>query len=277
MTVSNEWDDVSHFQGEFQPSRFTVAKATEGSSYSDPMYDGIKARAAAGKHHFAGYHFLREGNAAAQAAWAHRYIGSVPAMLDIETEGSSTPSLSDVVNFVKAYRSLKGVMNVLYLPHWYWANEWKSVSLAPLKALGLHVINSDYSHGKASNSPGFDAYGGIVPFALQYTSKPHDLNIAYMSFEETWSIWTGKPPTAVKPHDHLAGSRMLQLASPNMHGYDVSVVQHRIGVRHAGKPDGVFGPNTSSGVKWWQKQHRLVADGIVGPKTWTSMGIKWIG
>jgi Putative peptidoglycan binding domain/N-acetylmuramoyl-L-alanine amidase len=37
--------------------------------------------------------------------------------------------------------------------------------------------------------------------------------------------------------------------------------------------DGDFGPKTESAVKVWQKANGLVADGIVGAKTWAAMGI----
>ena len=37
------------------------------------------------------------------------------------------------------------------------------------------------------------------------------------------------------------------------------------------RPDGVFGSTTESLVKKWQSDHGLVADGIVGDKTWAAM------
>ena len=37
------------------------------------------------------------------------------------------------------------------------------------------------------------------------------------------------------------------------------------------RPDGSFGPTTENLVKQWQNAHGLVADGIVGDKTWNAM------
>lgn len=37
--------------------------------------------------------------------------------------------------------------------------------------------------------------------------------------------------------------------------------------------DGDFGPGTEAAVKSWQSKNGLVADGIVGPKTWDAMGL----
>ena len=39
------------------------------------------------------------------------------------------------------------------------------------------------------------------------------------------------------------------------------------------QPDGIFGSKTEKAVKQWQTEHGLVADGIIGPKTWASIGL----
>lgn len=41
---------------------------------------------------------------------------------------------------------------------------------------------------------------------------------------------------------------------------------------YCGAEDGIFGPNTEYAVKQWQKMHGLKEDGIIGPKTWESVG-----
>lgn len=40
-----------------------------------------------------------------------------------------------------------------------------------------------------------------------------------------------------------------------------------------GKEDGKFGANTEYAVKQWQAAHGLVPDGIIGKKTWASIGL----
>lgn len=52
-------------------------------------------------------------------------------------------------------------------------------------------------------------------------------------------------------------------------GNDVKVLQEFLGI----PADGIFGPNTESGVREWQKNNGLTADGIVGPLTWNAMGL----
>ena len=47
-------------------------------------------------------------------------------------------------------------------------------------------------------------------------------------------------------------------------GEDVKVLQRALGITD----DGDFGPGTEKAVKEFQKNHGLVADGIVGNKTW---------
>lgn len=53
-------------------------------------------------------------------------------------------------------------------------------------------------------------------------------------------------------------------------GPDVEKWQKIIGVT----VDGKFGPATETATKEYQKKHNLIADGIVGPKTWASTDSK---
>ena len=54
-----------------------------------------------------------------------------------------------------------------------------------------------------------------------------------------------------------------------LRGKEVKELQEFLGV----KADGDFGLKTEVAVKNWQKENGLVADGVVGPKTWDAMGL----
>lgn len=52
-------------------------------------------------------------------------------------------------------------------------------------------------------------------------------------------------------------------------GNEVKELQEFLGIG----ADGIFGAGTETAVKKWQTENGLVADGIVGPKTWDEMGL----
>lgn len=94
-----------------------------------------------------------------------------------------------------------------------------------------------------------------------------------------WSYSTPviSPPPPEPVTDHAPGTRYLYLVTPYLSGSDVGYVQRFIGPSQCGPADGVFGPHTHSGVIWYQRMRGIAADGIVGPVTWSNMGIKWRG
>jgi len=60
---------------------------------------------------------------------------------------------------------------------------------------------------------------------------------------------------------------MRELIFYGMNGPEVQQLQRLLGLT----PDGLFGPATQAAVVAFQRQHKLGADGIVGPQTWALM------
>jgi glycosyl hydrolase family 25 len=146
-------------------------KVTEGTSYVNPDYSAALGRAhSAGAYPFA-YHFLRQGNAAAQASWAHQHAGSTPLMLDFEPTGNSHPQVGDATAFIDEYRKLGGIIHLNYFPHWYW-QQIGSPSLQPFVSRNLFLVSSAYTaYTDEPRGVGWLPYGGQHPSIWQYTSS----------------------------------------------------------------------------------------------------------
>ncbi|EPZ43067.1 hypothetical protein N007_01620 [Alicyclobacillus acidoterrestris ATCC 49025] len=73
----------------------------------------------------------------------------------------------------------------------------------------------------------------------------------------------------------VIASRFLRMTTPAMRGPDVMAAQRRLIVLgfYQGASDGVYGPQTVQAVIAFQTANHLLADGIVGPHTWTALGI----
>jgi hypothetical protein len=103
-------------------------------------------------------------------------------------------------------------------------------------------------------------------------------DLAAQNATPTFNVCAGPSPKPPAPGgNHAPGTRELKQANPQMTGDDVLFVQTFIGPKRCGPADKHYGPNTVSGVKWYQKMRGITADGVVGPKTWAQMGVKWRG
>ncbi len=153
---------------------FVLAKATEGSDYTNPAYYEQRDGARAAGLLFGAYIYVREGDPGAQA---HYYASvepdrGIPVMLDVEI-GSGNPDLAGAV--ASELTALGYRVNLTYLPRWYWDTHLGRPDLsglAPLMA-SRYVNGSDVASAlyPGDTSPGWEPYGGNHVAILQFSDK----------------------------------------------------------------------------------------------------------
>lgn len=85
---------------------------------------------------------------------------------------------------------------------------------------------------------------------------------------EVAAIMNGSaPPPMLIPPAEPAGEGGRPTLRRGNSGELVRIVQARCGI----DADGVFGPLTEAAVRRFQREHALVPDGIVGPRTWAAL------
>jgi peptidoglycan hydrolase-like protein with peptidoglycan-binding domain len=276
------YPDVSGYQAgiSFAGCVIAVAKATEGTGYTNPEYAAAKVRAANAGAYFCAYHFLHAGNGAGQASYAYGLVGSeVPLMIDCEAEYNSNgtlasaPQVTDVVDFVNEYRALGGKTYLLYLPHWYWQGDMGSASLTPVIDLGMLLVSSDYTT-YSDTGPGWAPYGGMTPVIWQYTSSATlngVNNVDFNAYMGTLADFEAQVTTGAAPTDGGQAPAEPTLTEGDS-GAAVQTLQTRLNVWGANLTvDGDFGPDTLAAVKAFQTEQKLTVDGIVGPLTWAAL------
>lgn len=157
---------------------FAMAKVTEGTDWVASTYAQFRDDAEATGLMFAAYHFLRsDSDIGQQARWCVSHLGdkSIPIMVDVETEGNSAPSLTQIKAFVSAVHNAGGRVSLVYVPEWYWDSHMGRPSLVGLPA----VVSSKYVSGTGFASalyPGdgsslWGPYGNVNPTILQFSSN----------------------------------------------------------------------------------------------------------
>jgi murein DD-endopeptidase MepM/ murein hydrolase activator NlpD len=121
-----------------------------------------------------------------------------------------------------------------------------------------------------------NGYGAHLHLSFRVGGKPTmgAGNIDYEAFRGApTSVAPAKPSAAPAkaPAASANGARPYpgrELKKGSPAGPDVTYLQNKIGVN----PTGPFGPLTHTAVVAFQKKHGLLADGIVGPLTWSKLG-----
>ncbi|MFD8573128.1 glycoside hydrolase family 25 protein [Streptomyces sp. NPDC057694] len=175
--------DVSSYQSTFDTDgqSFVFIKATEGRSYVNPRLTSQTKLARDGECTVGFYHFLWPGNIAAQAAY---FVGKAPEKagdllaVDWETTGDGTrASNADKDHFIREVKRLRPNHRVLlYCNRDFWLN----VDTTSYAGDGLWI--ADYV---TAGKPRIKAKWTIH----QYTSSPHDKNVAAFTSESTLRDW----------------------------------------------------------------------------------------
>jgi murein DD-endopeptidase MepM/ murein hydrolase activator NlpD len=145
----------------------------------------------------------------------------------------------------------------------------------------LHLSRIDVQAGQAvkqgqvlglsggSGLGSMTGYGAHLHFSFRVGGKPTmgAGNIDYEAFRGApTSAIPSKPAKPAKAGSRAYPGTELKRGEPA--GPDVLYLQNKLGVN----PPGPFGPMTHTAVVAFQKKHGLLADGIVGPLTWSKLG-----
>jgi hypothetical protein len=170
--------DVSNWNGDYHPDGPCIAKATEGTGYTDPRFVTNRDRTLAGGWPFLAYHYLHHGDIHDQVMHAESVVGAgQPLMLDVEIveiDGVRLPdpTLTDTFDFMAMW---PGLVSLAYIPRWFWQSVWGSPSLTGITDRGAGLISSSYTT-YSDTGVGWAPYGGVWPSVWQYTSTPLDSN-----------------------------------------------------------------------------------------------------
>ena len=118
-----------------------------------------------------------------------------------------------------------------------------------------------------------NGYGPHLHLSVRFGGRP-TMGAGNLDFEKLLAeqgATPAKPAAPAKPAKPSSNKRpypgrWLRRGEPA--GPDVLYLQQKLGVN----PPGPFGPLTHKAVVALQRKHKLLADGIVGPLTWSKLG-----
>lgn len=272
--VANNGESNLHLQ----PNTVSVcAKASEGSTFMDPSFTRFRSEAAALGSFFFGYHWTWCSSPDAEAQNCRDMVGDVPIMWDIENL-QKIQTVPGIIDLSKRFRARGGHDKLAYLPLWYWRDHMGKPDLRPLEDIGLRIVASYYTV-YSDNAPGWEPYGNVTPYILQYTDKLAyggqfiDFNACKDTFQNFLAFMGASPAPAPAPIP-TQGDEMLthwQTLSRGAQGGNVRIAQgllvgHGYSVGSHGV-DGDYGPTTEGSVRAMQQAYGITVDGIFGPQT----------
>lgn len=148
----------------------------------------------------------------------------------------------------------------------------QGASGAAVKTLQQALAKAGFSPGAADGQ-----FGPKTAAAVKAFQKAKGLVADGIVGPKTWAkLNAAATPSAPAPSTSGGSGPTLKQGQS---GAAVTALQQRLNQLgfNAGAADGQFGPKTTAAVKAFQNSKGLVADGVVGPKTWDKLGIKVSG
>lgn len=184
MTI--KFNDISHYQGTgFPCDGPIIAKATEGSTFTDSAYSTNKTRTLGNGFPFCAYHFPLAGSVGgsmqAQANHALAVIGTdTGVMMDIEKDvHGHWPTRDECLQQIDLMHAKNMRVTLAYIPHWFQRDYWAGASLAGFADRGLGLVSSSYVATYTDSGVGWNPYGGMTPIIWQYTDGDTSRGYSY--------------------------------------------------------------------------------------------------
>lgn len=101
-------------------------------------------------------------------------------------------------------------------------------------------------------------------------SDPHTLDMIQFRLNVKAILDGTVAPSPLIPRQDSQDRPTLRRNGMNNLIFLVKQIQQKIGIADR-QIDGIFGPSTEALVRQFQREHNLVPDGIIGPKTWETL------
>ena len=241
---------------------FMIARASLGQRTTDSCYQAHCAGARAAGIATHAYHYLtaiNEPEARAEARWCAKRLACAPldGSVFVDVEDKQLPktrgALNAIVNAFLAELRACGIQDFgIYANNNFWRNRidrsaFPDDALIWLAHYGVRTPSLPCDLWQYSNSGILPGYAGKLDCDIAYTDK-------------MVRCTTPQSPTRPILRKGDRGNAVKELQTALCAAGEPSLVV-----------DGVFGMLTEGAVLRFQRSHGLVADGIVGPKTWGAL------
>lgn len=226
-------------------------------------------------------------------------VGTIFGVICHHTSGPVTGNMPSLSTLIKGRPDLRGPLAQLGLGRdgtWYviaagrcnhaGKGIWQGVATGNTNFIGIEAENTGlandpwpdvqldaYRRGVAAIlthiGRGADFCAGHREYALPSGRKPDpsfDMTLFRQSVAAILS-GTALPPELIPAVEPTGGNRPTLRRGAT--GDFVKTIQKKLGVEVIG----TFGPKTEAAVRQFQRDHKMVADGIVGPKTWAALDV----